>query len=582
MGHSERIEKFGMITRAMCVAALVGSVALAWMGWLLIQNLRAGTFGIYGIPFGVSIFVVSSVMIFSILIWWCSKLLNGIDVERRLAEEGLRKSYTQTEQLLSAITSILVGVTPEGKVIYWNAVAESTFRAAPEDVINRPLSDCGVDFEFARVLEGIRECQRKNHLVHVDDISFKRPEGQKGYLGFTVIPIRGAADSKLWFLLFGAEVTKRKQTNQLKDDFVSTVSHELRTPLAITKEGITLILDKIVGPINAKQENILSTARNNIDRLARIIESLLDVSRIEAGRVELRKKLLDLAGVVRAAALPFERRIREKNLELHLSFPEKEVQVYADPDKITQVVTNILDNAVKFTQKGFIEIALLENQTEIECAVRDSGVGLPAEDLPKMFTKFQQFGRVPGGGEKGTGLGLVIAKGIVELHNGHIAVDSILGKGAAFTFTLPKYVHERLLKESVRDGIRSALKNGSQTSLVIGSIHDFDSLRERISIDQLNDILENVRGIIKSSLRQTGDDSFQDMGEVAVVLTDCDKNSVQIVRHRLQKIADDYLVKKGLNGQIQLRFGAATYPNDARDDESLIQKAKEDGDPPHG
>ncbi len=130
----------------------------------------------------------------------------------------------------------------------------------------------------------------------------------------------------------------------------------------------------------------------------------------------------------------------------------------------------------------------------------------------------------------------------------------------------------------MKDGIRIAVKNGSETSLVIGTIHDFDGLRQRIPLDQLNDILEDVRGILKSSLRQTGDDSFQDMGEVAVVLTDCDKDSVASVRSRLQKIAQETLSKKGLNGQIRLKFGAATYPNDAHDDETLIQKAKEDGE----
>ena len=426
-----------------------------------------------------------------------------------------------------------------------------------------------------KILDGIKECVAKNRLVHVDDVSFLRPDGQNGFLGFSVIPIKNAEKSS-WFLLFGAEITKRKLTNQLKDDFISTVSHELRTPLAITKEGISLILDKVVGPLAPKQEAILVTAKENIDRLARIIDSLLNVSKIEAGRVELKKKLLDFGGIIRSSVDPFERRMKEKGLELRLSIPDKGIQVYVDPDKMTQVITNLVGNAVKFTEKGFIEVVVTETDDEIRCTVSDSGVGVATEDLPKLFTKFQQFGRMHGAGEKGTGIGLTIVKGIVELHNGQIRAESTLGKGTTVSFTLPKYVHERLLKELVRDGMRIAVKNGSQTSLIIGTIADFETLRRKVPIDQLNDILEDVRGILKSSLRQSGDDSFQDLGEVAVVLTDCGKENAKVVKDRLQKISAEYLAKKGLTDKIRLEFGISTYPDEAEDEEKLIQKAKED------
>ena len=573
-GIATRDTAGAVMARHLLPAAIVLPFTL---GLLMLHAHDGQWLGTYSISFGLSLFVVASVMIFSTLIWWNSKLLDRIDVERHSAEDDLRRAYTQTEQLLSAITSILIGITPEGKVTYWNGVAEAMFSIPSEEVLNKQLSHCGVQLDFMKILDGVKECAAKNRLVHVDDVSFQRPDAQKGYLGFSVIPIQGAEKIRR-FLLFGAEITKRKQANQLKDDFVSTVSHELRTPLAITKEGITLILDNIVGPVNPKQADILTTARENIDRLARIIESLLDISRIEAGRVELKKKLIDLTALVAATVRPFEQRIREKGLELKLELPEKEIRVYADPDKITQVVTNLLGNAVKFTRKGSIAVMIREKQEEIECLIRDTGLGLSKEDLPNLFTKFQQFGRISGGGEKGTGLGLAISRGIIELHNGEMSAESILNKGTTFTFTLPKYVHERLLKESVRDGIRLAVKNDSETSLIIGSIADFNALKQRMSLDQVNDILEDVKGILKSSLRQSGDDSFQELGEVAVVLTDCNRQSAEVVRGRLDKVTAEYLSKKALNGSLHLRFGVATYPRDASDDESLIQKAKEDGE----
>jgi signal transduction histidine kinase len=237
-----------------------------------------------------------------------------------------------------------------------------------------------------------------------------------------------------------------KKLNQLKSDFVSTVSHELRTPLAITKEGISLILDRIPGEINEKQEKILDTTRNNIDRLARIIDELLDISKIEAGKVELKRGLVDIAGLIRQTASSFEFKLKEKNLELRVNVPEKQIDAFVDPDKLTQVFTNLIGNALKFTDRGYIEISLQEKEKEIACIVADTGLGIAEEYLPKVFSKFEQFGRLPGPGEKGTGLGLSITKGIIELHGGKIWVESKLGQGTKFSFILPKYTNEGIFK----------------------------------------------------------------------------------------------------------------------------------------
>ena len=241
-------------------------------------------------------------------------------------------------------------------------------------------------------------------------------------------------------------VKELKKLDQLKTDFISTVSHELRTPLSITKEGISLVLDKVTGEINEKQEDMLITARNNIDRLARIINDLLDVSKIEAGKIELKRELLNIVALIKHIAASFELKFKEKNLELRVNVPEKEIEAFVDSDKITQVFTNLIGNALKFTDSGYIEISLQEKkENKIEFIVADTGLGISEEDLPKVFSKFEQFGRVPGPGEKGTGLGLSITKGIIELHGGRIWVESPAwpdrpegSKGTKFTFFIPK------------------------------------------------------------------------------------------------------------------------------------------------
>jgi|GEM_PF-3662987 len=230
---------------------------------------------------------------------------------------------------------------------------------------------------------------------------------------------------------------KLEKLNRLKDEFVSTISHELRTPLSITKEGISLVLDRIPGEINPEQESILATARGNMDRLARIINDLLDISKLEAGRVHLRREKLEIEEIFRQVAGTFGSRASAQGLSLEVRVPERLPSVYADSDKLTEILTNLVDNALKFTKNGSIRLTAKADGEWVECAVEDTGTGIAAEDLPRIFSKFEQFGRISGAGAQGTGLGLAIVKHLVELHHGEIRVESEPKKGTRFIFTLP-------------------------------------------------------------------------------------------------------------------------------------------------
>jgi signal transduction histidine kinase len=229
-----------------------------------------------------------------------------------------------------------------------------------------------------------------------------------------------------------------KRAEKVKDDFISTVSHELRTPLSITKEGLSLILDKIPGPINEQQARILTVSKNNIDRLARIINSLLDISKISSGKVCMTCGDIEMTAVIRQVVSLFEFKTHQKGLELRTNLPRKEIIICADIDSITQILTNLIGNSLKFTEKGYIEISLADKGAEVEIAVADTGAGISKENMPKLFEKFQQFDRVDGPGERGTGLGLAIVKGLVTAHKGKIWAESEPRKGTKFIFTVPK------------------------------------------------------------------------------------------------------------------------------------------------
>ncbi|MCX5800132.1 MAG: ATP-binding protein [Candidatus Eisenbacteria bacterium] len=366
-----------------------------------------------------------------------------------------------------------------------------------------------------------------------------------------------------------------KKLDQLKKDFISTVSHELRTPLAITKEGIRLILDGITGEMNDKQEKILSIAGSNIDRLARIIDGLLDLSKIESGKVELKRGLVDIAGMIRQVASSFELNLKGKPLELRINVPKKQIDAFVDPDKLIQVFTNLIGNAFKFTDSGYIEVSLQEREKEIECVVVDTGLGITEEDMPKVFSKFEQFGRLPGPGEKGTGLGLAITKGIIELHGGKIWVESEPGQGAKFSFVLPKYTTEGIFKEYLNNEMREAMGKKTCMTLVAISILEFSKLKQEFSDEKMDAILRSMEGVVKGTVRREGEVAFGDSGEMMVILADCDKEGALSVENRLREALDKYLTNERLPHEIRLRFGSAVYPDEAKDDEELIKEAKE-------
>ena len=232
--------------------------------------------------------------------------------------------------------------------------------------------------------------------------------------------------------------TELKKLDRMKTDFVSMVSHELRTPLSITREGISLLLDKVPGELNNKQEKLLFAAKNHIDRLSRLIEELLDVSRIDAGKIELIKEITDIVNIARNAMASFEQAVKDKGIEFRFEANKDAININADPDRVTQIFTNLIDNSIKFTNKGSITIHISDEEDKVRCVVEDTGIGISEENIPKVFGRFQQFSRVAGPGPKGTGLGLSIAKGLVELHSGEIWVESKLDIGTKFAFTLPK------------------------------------------------------------------------------------------------------------------------------------------------
>jgi NtrC-family two-component system sensor histidine kinase KinB len=221
----------------------------------------------------------------------------------------------------------------------------------------------------------------------------------------------------------------------MKSGLLSVVSHELKTPLTSIRMASHLLLEERVGPLNNKQTELLMAARDDADRLQKIIEDLLDMGRLESGGVKLDLRPESPEKLVTDAVNPLESSFHDKGVHLEIDVPADAPMVLADAQRIEHVFTNLLTNALKFTNPGGrVRVFIEPEETVVRFVVEDTGIGIPQEHLGRVF---ERFFRVPRNQPPGAGLGLAIAKEIVEVHGGSMAVRSTEGEGSRFSFALP-------------------------------------------------------------------------------------------------------------------------------------------------
>lgn len=246
-----------------------------------------------------------------------------------------------------------------------------------------------------------------------------------------------------------------KKMDEMKDEFISIASHDLNTPIAAIEGYLSMILDEKIVPVeDPKAKEYLQRVYESSKRLAALVEDLLNVSRIEQGRLVVTHQPLDFQELVEQIVKEWEMKAKEQGLSLRfIPSPQALSKIYADPNRLSQVVTNLISNAIKYSSRGEIKISLKEEGGNIIFEVADQGVGISKKDLVHLFEKFYRVSSQPVKGVPGTGLGLYITKAIVELHGGTISVESEEGKGSTFRVTLPKATNEQLLKGKEKEGI---------------------------------------------------------------------------------------------------------------------------------
>jgi len=340
------------------------------------------------------------------------------------------------------------------------------------------------------------------------------------------------------YLISIRDITKRVRIDRMKDDFIHNVSHELRTPLTSIRESVAQVHDGVLGEINQEQQDFLSVCLRNADHLRKIVDDLLDISKIEAGKVKLKKGKKNFREVVNSVLDSFKPLIEKKKLDFKLTLPQDDVDVYVDRDRIVQVMNNLVGNALKFTDEGFIGVTVDNKNGFIECSVSDSGRGISEEDLQSVFDKFQQFGHVPKSGERGSGLGLAISKEIVHLHGGKISVDSKLFKGSTFTFSVPRYTVMVELKDKVRT---RAAQSTDPFMMFHFQIHNIEEMANASSMETIVLAQKKI------------DEMIHDMGKDVSLVHDENENlyliidsksptSIPLTRHLIRIIKEAFLV----------------------------------------
>ena len=365
-----------------------------------------------------------------------------------------------------------------------------------------------------------------------------------------------------------------KTEDQLKSDFVSTVSHELRTPLTALEEGLSLVLDGVVGHVDDEARRLLTIAKNNADRLKALINDLLDISKLEAGKMLLRRTACDLPALVVGLMDTFQFLVRKKQISFNTEFDPELPFALADKSRVLQVLVNLVGNAVKFVpENGRITVRMnVWNQSGplgpyILTEVIDNGLGIPEDDIPHVFDKFHQVNRPTGPGIKGTGLGLSIARYLVEIQKGKIWVKSKVGKGATFMFTLPVYGQELEFTETFNEYLERAAFARDTLGCILIELENFAALAGQRSLREAKHTVDMIEKSIAEHLRSDERILRYRELQLVVLLPRSGEKELGTSKARITSL----LRKKKFPWGVRIAVGKARYPKDGKTWFSLVR-----------
>lgn len=370
------------------------------------------------------------------------RLRGELDVLQGLADavqrqaESISDEKQKLDNIVHNMSDGMMVVDPDGRILMVNPAAQQLLGVAQND-IGKQLKDVIKDEHLLALVKKPAHSQEGSEKRDVE--LFCRDESTMRVLRASSAVIEDPQGKTVGMVAILNDITKQREVENLKQDFLGKVTHELRTPLFAMEKAVAILRSGSAGVFSETQENFLSLTETNLKRLTGLINDLLDLSKLEAGKMKIIRESADIRDVVAETLAMLGGWAQSKSILLRQEVAEGVPRIEFDAGRIMQVLNNLIGNAIKFTPSGgSVTVAVrLDAGGVMEVSVKDTGVGLAKDELSKVFDKFYQVQGAAAGDIRGTGIGLAIAREIVELHGGHIRVDSEQGKGTAFTFTIP-------------------------------------------------------------------------------------------------------------------------------------------------
>lgn len=368
-----------------------------------------------------------------------ARLYQNVDRQARQLSQLLRireEEATQRQAILESINEGVVVAGDDGSVVMVNAAAERILASSREQLLGQTIKKL-----YAELLLAAGRKTGKQAVFEWEE---------KIVMG-SLAPVRMPEGPLLGYVAVFRDVTQERQAEQSKSRFVATISHELRTPMTSIKGYVELLAAGAAGQVTAEQRRYLDIVNDNTERMVSLVNNLIAVSEMEKGTIQVEPKRVDMKGVIQEAVQAVRSEAAERQLNLSVDVPADLKPAQGDPTRLRQIMDNLLDNALRFTPPaGRITVwateAHLEDngdapQSFLVVSVRDTGVGIPAEEHGHIFEKFHRVPNPMSMEAGGSGIGLAIVKSLVEAHGGRIWVDSQIGEGSTFSFVIPTWAH---------------------------------------------------------------------------------------------------------------------------------------------
>ncbi|NEO17053.1 MULTISPECIES: ATP-binding protein [unclassified Moorena] len=371
--------------------------------------------------------------------------------DRLQAEEALRRSEEQLRLITNALPVLIAYIDKEQRYRFNNQAYKTWLGLSPLEVSGSHLQKVHGKKVYQQIRVHVEAALSGRTVTYEHEMTLK--DRRTHSVSVTYIPHLSEEEGLVkGFFALTSDISDRKAIERMKDEFISVVSHELRTPLASIHGSLKILATGKLGKLSAKGQRMLEIADEQTDRLVRLVNNVLDLQRIESGKVNMDKKACNAADLIKKAVQAMQTMATEHGV--NLATKSTSFSVWADPDYIVQTLTNLLSNAIKFSPANSTvwlsaitdnEVNRTKKQKQLRCSttayvtfqVKDQGQGIPNSQLESIFERFEQVDSSDSRKKGGTGLGLTICRKIIQQHGGRIWAESSLGKGSTFYFTLP-------------------------------------------------------------------------------------------------------------------------------------------------